>query len=159
MQDNQQNVDVSGEDENASSQSENNKARGGGSTNSLPTPLSNSDKPPSLSKPTAQKVEGCNSEVVSHQNAGDGAPNPLCEIKIPPPTPPKIGQSKTTPPHGQKGYNSRGMDIIIRNNNVLLHVNSPSNSAISDSPLSGKDQEFYDLEERPGGCTGDHTQE
>ena len=40
-----------------------------------------------------------------------------------------------------------------------MRVNSPSNSAISDSPLpvSGWDYAFYDQEQRrTGGCTGDH---
>ena len=48
------------------------------------------------------------------------------------------------------------MDIIIKNNNVLLR--SLSNSTISDSPLPGKEQ-VHDMREEPGGCTGDHAQE
>ena len=165
MQDMQQSIDisVSGGDVGASGQSENNQARGGGNENSLPTPMSNSVKPAPLEQPTAlsrkRKVEGCDSELVDHQNAGDGATNHQCKIIITPPTPPKLGRPET-PPHGQEGYNfDRGTDIIIRNNNILLRVNSPSNSAISDSPLSvsGWDYAFYDQEQRrTGGCTGDH---
>ena len=45
----QQSVVVSGEDENATSQNENNQAWGGGISNSQPTPLSNNDKLISLS--------------------------------------------------------------------------------------------------------------
>ena len=53
----QQNVVVSGEDESATGLSENNQAKGGGTSNSQPTPLSNSDKLSSLSQPTYLQVE------------------------------------------------------------------------------------------------------
>ena len=88
----QQNVVFSGEDRSATSMSENNQTRGGETSNSLPTPLSSSDKLPSMTQPTTQEIGGCNSEVANHQNARDVAPNPLFAITIPPPTPPKIGQ-------------------------------------------------------------------